>query len=67
MSVSAPCELCSHGEAEHTCMRCGNLVCDDCFDTARDLCEKCLGEVGEGPARIPDGEEMPDGVDTYQF
>jgi hypothetical protein len=48
-------------------MRCGNLVCDDCFDTARDLCEKCLGEVGDGPARIPDGEEMPDGVDTYQF
>lgn len=67
MSVSAPCEICTHGEAEHSCLRCGKLVCDKHFDTTTELCDECTAEVGESPDEIPDEDDLPDDVDTYRF
>jgi len=66
MSVSGPCELCGHDSVEHTCTRCGRLVCDDHFDESTGFCTDCAAEVGSGPENVPDDEDMPDGVDTYR-
>lgn len=70
MSVSGICEVCGVGEVRHTCSRCAQLVCDEHFDTETGLCVECLSEVegarGERqPSRVPD--DMPDGVDTYEY
>jgi len=65
MNVSGLCEICTTGEVEHTCPRCGNLVCADHYDEDVGLCVECVAEVGGGD--VPTGEDMPDGVDTYRF
>ncbi|MEF8812567.1 MAG: hypothetical protein V5A55_01955 [Halovenus sp.] len=67
MSVSSPCELCGQGSVEHTCDRCGRLVCDEHFVEDTGFCAECSAAVGPGPANIPNQEDMPDGVDTYRF
>lgn len=67
MSVSGICEICASGEVEHSCDRCGKLVCDRHFDEEMDRCVECAAELGEKPDQVPDEEDMPDGVDTYEF
>jgi hypothetical protein len=68
MSVSSLCEICGHPGVDHTCSRCGQLVCDDHFDREVGYCLECAAEVGrpaDGVTRP--GEDLPDGVDTYRY
>lgn len=68
MSVSGLCEVCQQPDVDHTCDRCGNLVCDRHFDADRGVCSECVVGVGPGDPTDPTGtDDMPDGVDTYQF
>jgi hypothetical protein len=64
MSISSPCEICTTGTVEHTCSRCGNLVCDEHYDETTGLCVECVSDVSGGTT---DEENRPDGVDTYRF
>jgi hypothetical protein len=68
MSVSGLCEICQRPDVDHTCDRCGKLVCDRHFDELAGVCVECASDAGRPsrPARDqdPDG---PDGVDTYRF
>jgi hypothetical protein len=66
MSVEGLCEICERPDVEFTCDRCGKLVCDRHYDETRAACVVCVTEMGEGDERIP-SEELPDGVDYYQF
>lgn len=65
MSVSSPCEICGVGDVQHTCDRCGQLVCDDHFEESIGFCVECAAQVGGGD-HIPEGEDLPDGVDVYR-
>jgi hypothetical protein len=68
MSVSSPCEICQRADVDHTCDRCGKLVCDRHFDEETGFCVECAVDVsGSKPQQQPDPEDMPDGVDTYRF
>jgi len=67
MSVSGICEICATGEVSHTCTRCAQLVCDEHVDEETGLCVECLSQVGGGPKDQPSSENLPDGVDTYEF
>ena len=68
MSVSTPCEICTTNSAEHTCNRCGQLVCDEHFDETTGYCAECTVDATDGrrPDTVPDSDDMPDGVDTYR-
>lgn len=66
MSLSGLCEICERPGVEHTCDRCGKLVCDRHFDASVDVCVQCAAELGQGPQR-GDHPAGPDGVDTYRF
>ncbi|MFC7028587.1 hypothetical protein ACFQJ5_15120 [Halomicroarcula sp. GCM10025324] len=68
MSVSGLCAVCNHSDVEHTCDRCGSLVCDKHWDAETGFCVECASEVCP-PARgeTSDSEDRPDGVDTYRF
>lgn len=66
MSLSGLCEICERPSVEHTCDRCGKLVCDRHFDDSVAVCVDCATEVGGGPP-AGDRETGPDGVDTYRF
>jgi hypothetical protein len=66
MNVSSPCEICGGLAVEHTCDRCGSLVCEDHYSTETGLCVECTAEVGGGD-QPQSAEDLPDGVDTYQF
>ena len=67
MSVSSPCEVCASADVEGACQRCGQLVCERHFEADLELCVECAAEVGDRPTNVPSEEDMPDGVDTYQF
>jgi len=69
MSVSSPCEICTTRDIEYTCRRCGKLVCERHYDEEMNLCVECSADVSGGDDRehIPEGGDMPDGVDTYEF
>ena len=68
MSISGMCELCSTAEVEHTCGRCAKLVCDRHYDEEMGMCVECSADVsGDRPEHIPDGDDVPDDTDTYQF
>jgi hypothetical protein len=69
MSVSGLCEVCQRPDVDHTCDRCGQLVCDRHFDEETGVCVECASEVGRpgGVREEEGGEDLPDGVDTYQF
>ena len=67
MSVSSPCEVCGTADVEGACQRCGRLVCERHFEADLGLCVECAAEVGDRPTNVPSEEDMPDGVDTYQF
>jgi hypothetical protein len=62
MSVAGPCEICLTGTVEHTCDRCGALVCERHFDETSGLCVDCAAESGgETPPTSPDS------TDRYRF
>jgi hypothetical protein len=68
MSVSSPCEICASADVDGACDRCGKLVCNRHYDDELGLCIECAAEVGDGDREpTPNSEDMPDGVDTYQF
>jgi hypothetical protein len=68
MSVTGLCEICQQPDVDHTCDRCGRLVCDRHFDEETGLCVECAAEVGP-PGGVGDesDQDYPDGVDEYQF
>lgn len=66
MSVAGMCEICQTPDVDHTCDRCGQLVCDTHFDDAVGFCVECASEVGR-PSSPPQDQGGPDGTDTYQF
>ena len=70
MSVSGLCEICQRPNVDHTCDRCGKLVCDRHFDERSGVCSECASELGRAdPTRDDENtrDDAPDGVDTYQF
>jgi len=69
MSVSGLCEICQQPEVDHTCDRCGQLVCDRHFEEDRGVCSECVAELGrpDSPGQRDSGDDLPDGVDTYRF
>jgi len=69
MSLSGLCEVCKQPAVEHSCDRCGNLVCDRHFDAKLQVCDECVAEVGRGDPSQPTGrrDPSPDGIDTYEF
>jgi hypothetical protein len=62
MSVTGLCVICDRPAVEHSCDRCGQLVCNRHWDNQRRICTECSGETGRGPI-----DPLPDGVDTAQF
>lgn len=66
MSASSPCEICGTPDVEFSCTRCASLVCDDHYVPESGLCVECQSEVG-GSGDVPSGDDLPDGVDTYEF
>lgn len=68
MSVSGLCEICQHREVEDSCSLCGKLVCERHYKLETGRCVKCEAEFGgDRPETVPEDEELPDGVDTYEF
>lgn len=67
MSVSGPCDICTTGTVEASCDRCGQLVCGRHYDESTGFCVECTAELGGGGSDTDSGEELPDGVDTYEF
>ena len=59
MSVAGQCELCLTGTVEHTCGRCGGLVCTEHFDETTGFCLDCVSDAGTG--------REPDGTDIYRM
>ncbi len=74
MSVSGLCEICDRPSVEHTCDRCGKLVCERHWDEDLGVCVQCAGQLeGDSGEPLPDDADPvdpsdgPDGVDTYEF
>lgn len=68
MSASGLCEICTKADIEHTCGRCAKLVCDRHFDEETGFCVECAAEFGnDDRGHIPNEDDMPDDVDTYEF
>lgn len=65
MSVSGLCGVCENATAEYSCTHCGQLVCQRHYDEGSHLCAECDSQL-RGSGRS-DPEDLPDGVDTYQF
>ncbi|MFA5887583.1 MAG: B-box zinc finger protein [Candidatus Nanoarchaeia archaeon] len=36
------CNICGKKLGKFTCMKCGRLVCEDCFDVSKGLCKGCI-------------------------
>jgi len=66
MSLSGLCEICQRPTVEHTCDRCGNLVCDRHFEQRLGVCAECGAEMGH-PGSPERADDRSDDVDTYQF
>ena len=69
MSVTGLCEICQRPDVDHSCDRCGMLVCDRHFDDDVGVCVQCAVQLGERDPSTgrTDPTEGPDGVDTYRF
>lgn len=63
MSVTGLCQICTTEEAEESCRLCGKLVCERHYEKSLEQCVECTGDGDPTSER----DEMPDGVDTYQF
>jgi hypothetical protein len=62
MSVASTCDICRAGAVEHTCDRCGNLVCERHFDETTGFCAECVTGVDGGS-----DTSQPDYTDTYRM
>jgi len=62
MSVAGPCDICATGTVEHTCDRCGNLVCEQHFDETTGFCVECTLDMNSDS-----NAEQPAYTDTYRF
>ena len=58
MSVSGICQICESREAEHSCSRCGRVVCDADFEEGPGVCAICTGDAGGRG----DADEEPTGM-----
>ena len=67
MSVTGLCEVCQQPDVDHTCDRCGRLVCDRHFDDEVGFCVECSADVAGPGDRQPTPDDAPDDVDTYRF
>jgi hypothetical protein len=67
MSVTGLCEICENATSDHACDLCGRQVCEKHFAKTDGVCTACAGDGGGGTRRPTDPDEMPDGVDTYEF
>ncbi|PSP27201.1 hypothetical protein BRC65_07175 [Halobacteriales archaeon QH_2_65_14] len=68
MSVTSQCEICTTGDVDHTCNRCAMLVCDRHYDEDTGYCVECAAEVGKpSDGTVPDDDDLPEDVDTYEF
>jgi ribosomal protein L37AE/L43A len=67
MSVSTLCEVCESRTADYSCSHCGQMVCERHFDTDSGYCVDCESRFGGGSDQPQQGEDLPDGVDTYEF
>jgi hypothetical protein len=67
MSVSGLCDICDRPDVDHGCDRCGRLVCDRHWDEHRGVCVECGADTGGGSPGEPAPEDLPDGVDAYEF
>ena len=69
MSVSSPCEICNRADVAAGCDRCSKLVCQRHYDEELGLCLECADDVTDSGDRrhVPEGDDLPDGVDTYRF
>ena len=65
MSVTGLCTVCGREGVEHTCDRCGSLVCDRHYEPSVGFCVECAGEVGG--SHQPGETNQPDDGDTYRF
>lgn len=67
MSVSGLCDICGTPGVDHTCDRCGQLVCDRHFEASLGVCTECASEVGRptDPTRSQDPDH--DDVETYRY
>jgi hypothetical protein len=67
MSSTGLCAICNAPETEAFCDRCGRLVCDDHFDDSAGYCTECAAELGPERGGGTNDDDLPDGVDTYEF
>lgn len=65
MSVTGLCDVCGRENIDHTCDRCGSLVCEKHYEPSVGYCVECAGEVGVSDPASSD--HRPDETDTYQF
>ncbi|MFH1211147.1 MAG: hypothetical protein V1645_04510 [archaeon] len=38
---AAACMVCKQRIAKHSCVKCGSLVCENCYDASTGLCIAC--------------------------
>lgn len=67
MSLTGLCEICENETADFGCDLCGRQVCEKHFSESSGICTACLGEQGGKTGGEPTPEDLPDGVDTYEF
>lgn len=67
MSITGLCEICENATSEYACDLCGRQVCEKHFAKSDGICTACAGTGGGDPDRQPDSDDLPDGVDTYEF
>lgn len=68
MSVSGLCEICTTGDVEHDCERCGRLVCADCWDRDTGLCVECAADTRRPTERVEDVEDgWTDGTEVNRL
>ena len=41
MKKAGICHICENNIAKYSCISCGKLVCEDCFDKIKNICINC--------------------------
>lgn len=67
MSTSGLCEICQTPDVDHTCDRCGQLVCDEHFDETLGFCVECAAKIDDSTDPVRGQDPDHEDVDTYQF
>ncbi|MDD4878090.1 MAG: B-box zinc finger protein [Candidatus Nanoarchaeia archaeon] len=42
MERAMPCAICGKKLGRFACIKCGRLVCGECFDSATGICKGCI-------------------------